>query len=303
MGSSTAVEHPVFSGLEMPALPPGSAGGGTSPHSTAPQKQDGEGGDSRGQGGQEQGSLYPARPRLMSPAGAANGKDKLAPALLVLGRAGDVPRDIPRSCRAQGWRRWGREHPYLSRLQGFLWDLLSNTELLCCSPFPASSRCPRSLLDAHTAQSCPLSSLRGPHGAGHPEPQPLSPLANPWHGRTPGGPGRQGWLPGLRICPARTVALSRAMSPCRALQGAGRSRYIPLQGCTTGRAGQHRNSPNQCFPKKISAGSGSLNTSEGSPGEAGLGWDTWHSQQNPSSGKGNSRADPALPARRREVLT
>lgn len=150
-------------------------------------------------------SLYPARPRLMSPAGAANGKDKLAPALLVLGRGRDVPRDIPRSCRAQGWRRWGREHPYLSRLQGFLWDLLSNTELLCCSPFPASSRCPRSLLDAHTAQSCPLSSLRGPHGAGRPEPQPLSPLANPWHGRTPGGPGRPqeaGLAPGTADLPS-----------------------------------------------------------------------------------------------------
>lgn len=34
------------------------------------------------------------------------------------------------------------------------------------------------------------------------------------------------------------------------------------------------------------------------PGEAGMGWDSCHSQQDPSPGKGNSRPDPALPARR-----
>lgn len=133
-------KHPGLSRLGMPALPPGSAEGVTSPPAkprTALQGQHGEGGDSRRQ---EQGSLYLARPRPMSPTGAANGKDKLA-AALVLGRGGDVPRDIPRSCRAQGWKRRAQEHPHLSQLQGFPWDLLSETELFAAPPFPASSRC------------------------------------------------------------------------------------------------------------------------------------------------------------------
>lgn len=197
----------------------------------APQKQDGEEGDSRGQGGQEQGSLYPARPRLMSPAGAANGKDKLAPALLVLGRAGDVPRDIPRSCRAQGWRRWAREHPYLSRLQGFLWDLLSNTELLCCSPFPASSRCPRSLLDAHTAQSCPLSSLppratrsRTPR-ASAPEP-PGEPLARQDTGR----PREAGLAPGTADLPSGDSGSFQSHEPVQGSAGSQEEQVHPSPG-------------------------------------------------------------------------
>lgn len=285
----------------MPTPPPGSAEGATSP----PQQSPGEAsrGRERTAGdrtGQEQGCLYPARPRPMSLTGAASRKDKLA-AAVVLGRGRDVPRDIPRSCRAQGWRRWAQEHPHRSWLQGFPWTCFQKLNSFTAPPFPASSHCLRSLLAAHPAQSCPFSSLQGSHGAGCPEALPLSPLANPWHSRTPGGPREAGlapWhlpaAPGLWICPAGTAALSRAMSSSRPLEVArrmeGGSRYIPIP-----RNAQQEEQDNteivqtSAFQKNICR----FWQLEHFTGEPRRGWDT--SQQYPSPGKGNIRPDPALP--------
>lgn len=124
------------------------------------QRQHGEGEDIRGQ---EQGSLYPARPRPMSPAGTANGKDKLAPAL-VLGRGRMSPGISPDPAEPRAGGDGLRSTPTSASCRDFLGICFQKLNSFAAPPFPASSCCLRSL-QLHTQHNPALS----PPSKGHKE--------------------------------------------------------------------------------------------------------------------------------------
>lgn len=151
----------------------------------------------------------------------------------------------------QSPRSWAQEHPHISRHRNFLGICFHKLNSFAAPPFPASSCCLCSLLAAHPAQPHPC-----PPSQGHTEQdaQSSAPEA-PRHQRTPGGPGRQGWhlpaAPGLWISlPSRDSGSFQSHELIEASGGSRRREGAATSlSPTTGRAGQHRNNSNQCFPK------------------------------------------------------
>lgn len=180
-----------------------------------------------------------------------------------------------------------------------------------CSPIPC--QLPLPLLPPGCTPSTILPFLLPPRvtesrmpRASAPEP-PGKPLAQqdtrrPQGGRTgtvaPPSSPRTVDLPSGDSGSFRAMSSSRPLEEARRMEGG--SRYIPLpRNAQQGEQGNTEIVQNSVFQKNICE-FWQLEHFTGEPrrGWAGMGWATWHSQQYPSPGKGKSRPDPALPARR-----